>query len=423
MKANERLAGAMNEMGFTRVELAEAVNRHLRAHGYEGTVSDRTVRHWLTGRTRWPHPRQRAALEAVCGKTAEELGFVPPAGRHRPTTTSEVDVRRREFLAATTGTTAAVAGPFPDTRAFAIGTSDVMRLRADMERLTALDAARGGHAELEGAALAGASKALDLQRRSASQRVRQRLFGLAGDYTCAAAWSALDDHQSGRAQAHLDRALYLAGMARDATAEMRVWNLYAMLANQRRQFATAVHSAQAAQATTVTRRDPLFASLAHARAATAYSRTGDRQAALRCLGNAQESLGKTELDKPRPVWIAFYGPGELLSLTATVRDRTGDPAEAEAAAHRSLSGIPEQYVRNRSLATAQLALAQLHQHEVDRACASADRVFDLMSGHPLPGRMRSLLGDFYRDLLSEAPDAEAAREWGDRYRTEWSRTR
>jgi hypothetical protein len=35
--------------------------------------------------------------------------------------------------------------------------------------------------------------------------------------------------------------------------------------------------------------------------------------------------------------------------------------------------------------------------------------------------MRSLLGDYYRDLITLAPKAPVTREWGDRYRLEWSR--
>ena len=80
MEGNEGLISAMHEAGFKQAELAEAVNEHLRSHGCEGTVSDRTVRNWLTGKTRWPHPRQRQALEAVFGCTAEELGFRPRYG-------------------------------------------------------------------------------------------------------------------------------------------------------------------------------------------------------------------------------------------------------------------------------------------------------------------------------------------------------
>jgi tetratricopeptide (TPR) repeat protein len=408
----------MQEADFKQAELAEAVNEYLHLHGHEGTVSDRTVRNWLTGKTRWPHLRQREALEAVFGCTAEELGFRPPEAR-RPTK-PESPVRRRNFLTASTGTAAAVV--VPDSRPTRVGTSDVIRPRSGLDALMALDDNRGGHEGLERAALAGADEALDKVKLAASQRIRQRLFSLAADYTATAAWSALDARQLVRTQQHLDRALYLAGMAKDPVAEMRVWNSYAMLAHQRGQHTQAVDAGYAAQATAITRRDPLFASLAHARTAVGHSNLGDRTGALRSLGYAQEALEKVSFEEPRPSWVAFYGGAELTAITAIVRDRIGDPARAEAASHRALGAIPKQFRRNRALATARLALAQLHQRDIDQACATASTVFDLMQGHPLPGRMRSLLGDYYRDLISLAPDAGVAQEWGDRFRSEWSRS-
>lgn len=108
-------------------------------------------------------------------------------------------------------------------------------------------------------------------------------------------------------------------------------------------------------------------------------------------------------------------------MTAIVRDRIGDAAESEAASHQALATIPEHFRRNRALATARLALAQLHQRDIDQACATASGVFELMADSALPGRMRSLLGDYYRDLITLAPDATVAQEWGDRYRTHWRR--
>ncbi|MGO4754311.1 XRE family transcriptional regulator, partial [Streptomyces sp. 2MCAF27] len=190
----------MRESGLTQAELADAVNTRLIRNGYEGTVSDRTVRNWLTGKTRWPHPRQRAALEAVFGCSAEELGFAPPA-RSCPTTQPEEPVRRRNFLTATTGTTAAVVAPL--IAQHSVGTSDVIRLRSGLDALTALDQKKGGHDGLEHAALAGAAEALEKQKQGASQRIRLRLFSVAADYTATAAWSALDARQADRAQALL----------------------------------------------------------------------------------------------------------------------------------------------------------------------------------------------------------------------------
>lgn len=51
MDENKHLADALAEAGLTQVELGETVSDHLRAHGHAGTVGDRTVRNWLTGKT------------------------------------------------------------------------------------------------------------------------------------------------------------------------------------------------------------------------------------------------------------------------------------------------------------------------------------------------------------------------------------
>jgi hypothetical protein len=178
VEGNANLMSAMAELGLKQAELAEAVNDFLRSRLYGGTVSDRTVRNWLTGKTRWPHPRQRDALGALFGCTAEELGFHPPAAR--PTTEPEPSVRRRRFLTSTTGTAAAVVVPV-DSRPTRVGTSDVIRLRSGLDALMALDDNRGGHEGLERSALAGADDALGKIQQASSQRIRQRLFSVAAD--------------------------------------------------------------------------------------------------------------------------------------------------------------------------------------------------------------------------------------------------
>lgn len=414
MPGNFLLQQAMDELGFTQDGLAKAVNAALKEAGERDSVGERTVRTWLTGKSRWPHRAKRGALQAVFGRSAEELGFIPPSNPETP----EDDVHRRRFCTAASGTAVGVAAPFLAARP-AVGATDVLRARKGLDTLTALDQTRGGHAALESAALAGAQETLSLQKRAATQRIRQRLLTVAADYTAAAAWSCVDARQLDRAQDHLNEALRLAGMAQDATAQMRVWNSTAMLATQRREYGEAAAAAQAAQATSITRRDPMFGSLAHARAAVAHAFRGDWQAALRSLGYAEEALAKAT-HQPRPGWVAFYGPAELQALAAIVHDQIGAPAEAEAASFRALAALPTQYRRNRAMATTHLALAQLHQGEVDQGCATTADAFDLMSGTPLPGRLRVALGDFHRDLLTIAPTATATREWEERYRSEWS---
>lgn len=411
----------MKETGFTQAELADAVNTYLWNRGHEGTVSDRTVRNWLTGKTRWPHPRQREALTALFGRSAGELGFVAPACRQSSTNEGEQPVRRRDFVTAAAGT--AAAAPLITARPSMVGSSDVIRLREGLSDLVQLDQRQGGHGELEQLALSGAERTLELRDQAATQRIRRRLFAIAADYTGIAAWSALDAHRLDHAQTHLARALHLAGMARDPVALFQVWNLYAMLCRQRHDFHQAADATDAALATSITRRDPMFASLAHARAAIHHTHLRDRPAALRALGRAEDALGKAEgSNLARPNWIAFYGPGELSAITAVVMNATGDPDQAEAASHQALARIPDALRRNRAMATTQLALAQLRQGDIGQACATADTVFGLLPAQALPGRLRSRLDHFQRALTTSAPGSKTSRQWSDRYRLERSRT-
>lgn len=416
MADNPALRARMDELGLSQDELARQMNDALaKITGRQGDFSDRTVRNLLNGTTRRPIGRTVIALEAVFQCRADELGFSTSRTKERP---PESPVRRRTFLTSTTGTAAATALPAL-TAPRQIGMSDVHRLQADIDRLAMVDDRDGGHITLERAALAGARHALDLQQLSASQRVRQRLFGIAADYTAWAAWSCIDVRALDRAQLHLDRAMTLSGLAQDSIAQLRVWNSIAMLAHQQRHHHDAVAAGQAAQTLPVTRRDPLFASLAYARTAVGHSNAGHRQAALRSLGRAEELLSKAG-PTPRPSWVAFYGPAELHGMTAIVHERLGMSASAEASSHRALSTIPERFRRNRALMKVRLALAQLHQGDVELSSATAESVFDIMDGVEIPGRMRTLLGDYHRDLLGRARSSAQTQEWTDRLRTKWS---
>jgi tetratricopeptide (TPR) repeat protein len=201
---------------------------------------------------------------------------------------------------------------------------------------------------------------------------------------------------------------------------MRVWVNLSMLAYQRQNWPEALAAAQAAQASSAARRDPFFDSLGRARAALAYAALGDGRIAVRSLGGAQDTFLKAP-ERERPRWTAFYGQSELDHLAAVVHYNSGSHTLAEAMAHRALARIPTAFRRNRALATAQLALAQLHQGEPEQATTTAADVFAIMDGGTLPGRMRTLIGDFHRGLFVLAPSASYARDWADRMRIEWSR--
>ncbi|WP_405587091.1 XRE family transcriptional regulator [Streptomyces sp. NBC_01092] len=298
--------------------------------------------------------------------------------------------------------------------------SDVARVAAGLNALVAADQHQGGHADLEKAALKGRDSALELQQRCASERVRRALYTLAAEYTDAAAWSCTDARNLEQAQRYLNESATYAGLSQDGPTEMSVWVSLAILAAQRHNWHEALAAAQAAQASTAARRDPFFDSLGRVRSALAYSALGESRNALRSLGSAQEAFAKAS-ERERPHWTAFYGQAELDHLGAIVNNRSGRHTHAEAMAHRALAKIPPGFRRNRALATAQLALAQLHQGDAEEAIATATDVFTIMDGDPLPGRMRTLIGDFHRDLFTLAPSITYARDWSDRLRAEWSR--
>jgi hypothetical protein len=407
----------MNQDGLTQAQLADRVNRLLRARGRRATVTDRTVRNWVTGKTQWPQEAIRDALAQEFGCSIEEIGFARPAWARRPAQPKDDHVHRRNFLAA-----AGVAAlPLPTARLPRVGFADVELMRENLARLTALDDRRGGHGALENGALAGATQVLQLSQGASSGRVHQRLLALAADHMALAAWSCIDARELGRAQTHLDRAVALAGMSDDPVVSFRTWNFVAMLAHHRGRPMDAIAAAHAAQGSPACRHDPLYASLAHARTAIGHSDQRDRQAARRSLGYAEEALARAS-DQPRPAWMAFYDAAELHALTAIVHQQLGRFEESEAASHRALAQIPGQFRRNRAQATVRLAIAQVGQGDAEQACTTAHGVLDLMAGDSLPGRMRTLLGDFHRSLLVLAPDAPATTEWADRARSEWSRT-
>lgn len=420
MGENAALKARMRELELTQVELARRLNTAIEAlTGAYGTISEHTIYEMVSGKTRWPRSKTRAALTEVLGRAPQDLGFQPPRSA-QPSIRPEPPVRRRNFLGSAISTAAVAALPVLSTPA--VGTTDVLRLRKRLDTLTGLDQTRGGHGALERAATEGAESALVLNRRAASERIHQRLYSLAADYTTTAAFSAIDSQDLETAQRHLDRAGTYAGLSQDSAIQLRVWIITAMLAHHQGRHSDAVAAGHAALATGAARRDPFYASLGHARTAIGYAGQRDRQAALRSLGLAWDAMGRAASDPSRPSWTSFYGPAELRAMAAVTHQLLGEPEQAEAASHQALATIPAEFRRNRALATGRLAIAQVRQAEAEQACVSAHRVFDLMAGDPLPARMRVILGDFHRSLLTVAPNAPETLEWTHRARLEWSRT-
>ncbi|WP_331773330.1 hypothetical protein OG948_59105 (plasmid) [Embleya sp. NBC_00888] len=409
MTGNSQLAHVIRSRGLTHRETAEHVNDAIAdITGSRGSVTELTVARWVSGRSQWPQARQRAALEAYFGCPVEELGFIPrpPGGGTR----KDAPVNRRQFLAA--GTATAVPLVVPTRRT--LGTSDVERLRGELDRLTAADDRHGGTDSIEARAVHLARHTLELQQSgNASARVRGRLYGLAASYMSTAMWASVDARRPGRARRHLEQAAHLAGLSTDRAIQWRIWSHTSILALQQRNHAEALAAAEAARAAPMTRRSPLFRSLAAARVAGVYAATGDRTAALRNYERAHHALARVDNAEDRPSWMVFYDAAELAGLACVMHLDLGRPAEAEASAHHALALLRPCLQRNRAYYTAYLARAQLRQGDLDQACATAARVGD---GAPPTGRTGDLLTRFGRELLTVAPDSRHTRGWITRQR-------
>lgn len=401
---------------MTQADLADRLNERLGAlTGRPGKLTDRHVRNWLTGKTRWPQARQRVVLEEEFGTPAEELGFVPPAARERAP--SEDPVRRRTFTTATASLTAAALLPeVPSDGSSRVDMSDADRLERNFARLVKADNKDGAGIRLETRALAHAQHALDLQAvGQASTRVRRRLYYLAAAFTGTALWAAVEAQEPKRAQGHLNKAMTLAGMAGSSEMQMRLWGHAALLSYQQLHMHDALAAAEAGRRAHVCRQDALFRSLASARLAGILAAVGEDSAAQRTLAHAEKTYERADATEQRPAWMSFFDQAELDGLAALVMARLGRHAESEARLHRTLSLLRPDLRRNRTYYTINLALAQLAQGEAEQAVATALPLLPGQGQPQLSGRNWKLLRQFNRGLAQLAPAAGFVIEWQDRF--------
>jgi hypothetical protein len=345
----------------------------------------------------------------ICTCTIEQLGFTPPDRRKSPASPPEDPLRRRTLLTAPVGAALAVG----HTRR-TIGTSDVHRLREHLTELWLLDDQEGGGPELEKRALGLSDYTEELQRNgNATSRIRSRLYALAADFTATAMWAAIDSRCLDRAQRHMEKAITLAGLSGDGQVQHQIWRFAAALATQRERWADAVAASEAAMATSVHRRDPLYASLSHVRLAVSLPETGDFARALRALDRAETTFDRADPGLWRPASMGFYNRSELEGLTGITYLRIGQPGKAEFHLHRCLAALRPDQHRNRAYYAVHVAFAQLEQLEAEQACTTAAGVIP-PPGSTESGRIPHLLTAFTERLHSLAADAPVTREWNAR---------
>ncbi|MET9558528.1 XRE family transcriptional regulator [Streptomyces sp. NPDC006645] len=414
MGENRELAEAMAECRVGQAELARRVNAEIELlTDRPGHVTDRDVRRWLTGETRWPQAKQRLCIERILGRSAVDLGFAPRS-KNTAQTLPEDPLHRRAFIASATGAAMSVT-PASGVARSRLGQGDVDRFRAEYAEIIAKDQALGGAQNVENhaAELAVRIKSSLAGGGTATPRVRAKLYRLASDVTCSAAFAAIDARARTRARSHLDSAITFAGLSGDSETQYHVWNHLAMVAGQRYDFAEVSAATDAAKGLAIARKDPLYASLAYVRSAHACAGSGDRSAALRALSAAERCFGR-QADMERPPWINFYDQAELDGLTSIVWLRLEEPDRAEFHLHRALGAIRPDRIRNRAYYTAHLSLAQARQGDLELACHTGERTVDLLNMVRGSKRTTDTLADVRRLVVSSGSTEPSIVEWTER---------
>ncbi|MEU2361816.1 helix-turn-helix transcriptional regulator [Streptomyces noursei] len=416
MTENLKLAARMEEHGLSQAELARKINTKVETlTGSPGCLTDRDIRRWLRGETRWPQDRIRLCAEEILEASSEELGFTPRRKRSTTAPPEDGPVHRRKFLTATGGTALSAIGP-KGTR---LGMSDVHRFQAQYEHILEEDWLIGGMRTVENRA---AELALRIQsalsRGTTSTRVRKRLHCLASDALSSAAFAAIDAKSPKRARAHLDRAVTFAGLSGDSETQYHVWNHLAMTACQREDFSEGAAAAEVMKACSIARRDPLYASLGHMRNARALAKMNQRSDTLRALTTSEKAFARAE-GKPRPPWLSFYDQSEVDGLAASIWFHLGDYGRAEAFFHRTLAGIRQDMVRNKALYSAHLALSQAYQGELELACATGTRAYELLPAGSGSKRTTDTLMNVRKVLVASGSRTSEVTEWIERSR-QWS---
>ncbi|MEU1149201.1 XRE family transcriptional regulator [Streptomyces sp. NPDC005863] len=413
MGENRKLAAAMDDCRIGQAELARRINTEIGVlTGQEGHVTDRDIRRWLNGKTQWPQAKQRLCVEKVLGRSAVDLGFVPRS-KSAAQAPPEDPMYRRTLFAAATGTAVALTTGAARPR---LGQNDVNRFHAEYAEIVADDQALGGAQQVENHAVELAMRIKSsLAAGGASAWVRTKLYCLASDVTCSAAFAAIDAQARTRARDHLDTAVTFAGLSGDGKTQYHVWNHLAMVAGQRKDYAEVSAAADAAKSLAIAKKDPLYASLAHMRNAHAYAGSRERSTALRALNAAERSFSR-HVDVERPPWITFYDEAELDGLTSIVWLRLGEPERAEFHLHRALGALRPDLLRNRIYYTAHLSLSQAKQGDLEQACSTANRAADLLTKVRGSKRTTDTLANVRKAVVASGTKEPSVLDWAERAR-------
>ena len=418
-QANLTLRQLMDEYGFTREGLAEAVNEAAeQATGAPGNCSARLVGYWLSGRVSWLRERSRVPLETVFGRTAQELGFRAPLSQcggvtvrtstRTPPPPQDVPVRRRQFIIGLTGSLLALP-PLPESGR--LGMSDMDRIQFAAAKLHQIDDLHGG-GELSDVAARYIKYVEDAARRCTyGGNVEIRLNQSLGEMSTSAGWFAFDAGQQDKARRWWDAGLRYALLGRDKLLQARIWASLSHQAWLLGHGGEAVSIARATLDETRGRRDGQLSSLLHTWVAQGHALQGEASWCARSLLRAETEFDREPTEPQR--WLGFYNASEVSATATLCFMDLGQYGKAVSVARESLSTMQSSPFRRNQLASqVRLGRALAAAGELEEAAAIGNEALVL-----LPDVHSSRIGVRLKQLRDELVDraAPGAMEFSERY--------
>ena len=386
---NDALANLLDQAGWSRTQMASAVNRTGAEAGMSLRYEQTAVSHWVSGTM----PKQQVRpviIEALSRKlkrpvTLAEAGLAPHGsdntGSDGDTVSELLDVGRQDMDPSRRSVLAAgvysAALPVPDfeevlgrsatattSRAARIGEGEVATVRSMTEKVAdILDELGGGHARPMAAAFLVNTVAPYL-KASASEAVRKEMLAASSDLVYLTGWMAMYERRHGLGQRYYVKALKLAGAAEDHVTYCRTLRGMSLQASNLGYGTKSLELADSA-AEASPKGGPRLKAFLAGQQAHAESMTGSRHRAMTRLREAETALSKAD---GRRDAIGGYDTSAYQFHVSHVLYEFRDLAGSIAAMQESLRVQPRQERQGRVHSNALLAQRQFELGHVDAAC-------------------------------------------------------
>ena len=432
---NERLAALLSEAGWSRAQAASAFNRVAQeAKGVgQGQIGRSHLSMWVGG-TQPSGAAPVVLCQALSRRlrrqvTLEEAGFtrsVPPwvggSWDVDPRITlaelgsRDLNADRRSLLAGGVYSVAALVlpgdhwwqemaqSPCPDARPAGVkrvGRHDVETVRNLTAAFSRMDQSRGGgHGRRALAQYLHSDVSAFLGGRFPDERVRQDMFGAAGELAYLSGWMAFDNAEHALAQRYFAVSLKLAAQADNPPLAGHILRAMAHQAIDLGFFPQGLHLSSASvrgqRYASATPREKALLGVVHARG---LASNGRKREAAKALLRAEDDLSMASVDIEEPHRTFFFSEASLAHETAcTLRD-SGDSAGAIQQFRRSVRTRGTEFRRTHAVTLGYMGAVQIADGSVEEACTSWGLVLDAMEDGIYSGRARQAVVEMQR-LLS-----------------------